>query len=342
MFQRGSSETPSFPRSIGSVPVSFRHLALGVALGATVLLIFGCTVATSVPAERPSVEFDAAFWAHWGDGRAELSAYELSFPRYGEVRPGIAVAIFVTEPFSAARRVKVDRPAQDSAPIQVMKLNLIRDFPTGIYDYNVMTSTFVALEPFELPAGSPAKISFSAQEWCGHVYAQMLVRPDRIDMTSHSYFFDEADEVRRLSHPEAGVTEDVLLHWARGWAAPELSPGDRASVALLTSLLDARVRHEPVEWVEAELERRSGTEMIEVPAGRFETQVRIVRTADGASWTFWVETAEPRRIIRWERSDGERAELLGSQRFPYWTMNGGDFRTALEQLGLSPREPRMP
>src|SRR5205823_5666230 len=86
-------------------------------------------------------EFTGAFWRHWGDGRGELSGYDLETPRYGALRHGIAVAIFVTETFSNSKRVKADpgmHPAFDEFP--VMKLNLVQDFATGIYDYNLETS----------------------------------------------------------------------------------------------------------------------------------------------------------------------------------------------------------
>ena len=48
------------------------------------------------------------FWAHWGDGRAELNGYRLVQPRYGAKRTGTAVLVFVTEDMSDALRVKAD------------------------------------------------------------------------------------------------------------------------------------------------------------------------------------------------------------------------------------------
>src|SRR5512142_2190543 len=74
------------------------------------------------------------FWTFWGDGKAELDGYALVEPRYGQLREGTAVAIFVTEDFSDALRVKADpgkHPKSDVVP--VMKVNLVRDFQTGIY-----------------------------------------------------------------------------------------------------------------------------------------------------------------------------------------------------------------
>ena len=117
------------------------------------------------------------FWDHWGDGKAELNGYALKQPRYGAVRTGTSVLIFVTEDFSDTLRVKADpgkHPASDVYP--VMKLNAVRDFPTGIYDYNVMTSAFLRVAP-----GWPvAKVSFSSQEWCGHVWHQLVPRDGKL------------------------------------------------------------------------------------------------------------------------------------------------------------------
>src|SRR2546423_13573645 len=102
------------------------------------------------------------FWSHWGDGKAELDGYALVEPRYGHPRDGTAVLIFVTEDFSDSLRVKADpgrHPASDVYP--VMKLNFVRDFQTGIYDYNVLTSVFARVAAGAFPV---VKTSFSSQE----------------------------------------------------------------------------------------------------------------------------------------------------------------------------------
>ena len=63
---------------------------------------------------------------------------------------------------------------------------------------------------------------------------------------------------------------------------------------------------------------------------------------NGPTWTFYVEKAHPHRIIRWENSEGEQAELLGSERMTYWQMNRNSFEKELSKLGMTPRDPRMP
>ena len=171
---------------------------------------------------------DAAFWELWGDGKAELNGYDLIYPRYGQVRKGIAVAIFVTETFSNSARVKAE-PGRHSAADEfpVMKLNLVKDFQTGIYDYNDMTSAFVALAPVNgRGIGMPTKISFSSQEWCGHVYMQALFQGRSAQITEHSYFDGEADQFRSVVIEGDTASEDTFMLAARGIAAPQNLPGE--------------------------------------------------------------------------------------------------------------------
>ena len=297
--------------------------------------------ASSSPAVHPQA-YDAAFWKQWGDGQAELSGYDLAFPRYGQLRHGVAVTIFVTETFSNTLRVKADpgkHPASDQFP--VMKLNLVEDFQTGIYDYNLMTSTFVALAPVNgRPAGAPAKISFSSQEWCGNAYQQLLFDARGIRAAGHSYFDGEADQQTELAYPPDGISEDALLLWARGQAGPRLDPGERRTVQMLTSLATSRLLHRPLAWKQATLSRSVHPQQISVPAGKFTVDAWTASVPGGVERTIYVEAAEPHRLIRWQATDGEHAELLGSARMKYWEMNHEGFETALKKLGLSPRPRR--
>jgi hypothetical protein len=296
-------------------------------------------------AERSGApEFGDAFWKHWGDGRAEMAGYDLVTPRYGELRKGVAITVFVTETFSNSLRVKSDpghHPKSDEFP--VMKLNLVQDFPTGIYDYNLLTSSFVALAPVNgRPAGSVTKVSFSAQEWCGHVYSQLLFDRGSARHTLHSYFDGEADRQSRVDAPNEALDEDGLMFWARGLAAPLVDPGQSRIVPIVRSLRLARLAHEPVMIERAHLARSGATHAVTVPAGKFETRACTATIGTGRTWTFEVETAEPHRIIAWSRSDGEKAEMLGGERLAYWKMNGPQFLDSVEKLGLKPRGARMP
>ena len=304
-------------------------------LGAFAAYSASAPTASSVPsAPSPlSAELSRAFWSHWGDGRAEMNAYRLVQPRYAAPRKGTAVLIYVTEDFSDRLRVKADpgkHPPSDVYP--VLKLNAIRDFQTGIYDYNVMTSVFARVD-----AGWPiAKVSFSSQEWCGHVYHQLLPRGDSVTGWSHSYFDGEADATEKLSMPARGVMEDALPILLRGWAGAYLSPGGSATVPFLPSLLRARLEHRPLAWGRATIALTADTDEVEVPAGRFEVRTWTVTPEDGPQATYQIEAASPHRLVRWATDAGELAELRGSERLAYWKLNGPGGEESLKRLGLQP------
>jgi hypothetical protein len=271
------------------------------------------------------------FWTHWGDGQAEVNGYRLTQPRYGATRSGTAVLVFVTEPFSDRLRVKADpgrHPEADVFP--VMKLNAVRDFQTGVYDYNVMTSTFMRVKE-----GWPvAKVSFSSQEWCGHVWHQLIPRGGRIDSVSHSYFDGEADGRETLDMPRGGVFEDALPLLLRGWKGAFAKPGESRMVPFLPSLLFSRLNHTPLAWTTARITRSEGTESISVPAGSFEVTSYVVDVEGGRRLTFEIEAAAPWRLVRQTGPDGEELALAGSKRLAYWRLNAPGGETHLKEIGL--------
>lgn len=286
------------------------------------------------PSQTPSAGGPAPselFWSHWGDGRAELNGYRLVQPRYGAPRPGTALLVFVTEDFSDSLRVKADpgrHPASDVSP--VMKLNAVRDFQTGIYDYNVMTSVFA-----RVAAGWPvSKVSFSSQEWCGHVYQQLIPRGGRIASVSHSYFDGEADRAHDLPHPPDGVFEDALPIILREWGGPFLRRGDSRKVSFLPSLLASRLQHRPLAWSQAVISLAPEVSRVTVPAGRFEVVTWTVAPEGAARATYQFEAAAPYRLVRWTTETGEEASLLGSERLAYWKLNGPGGEAHLRKLGL--------
>lgn len=303
----------------------------------------GAAIGAAAGEYRASTEF----WNHWGDGRAEISSYDLTIDRYGAKRSGTAVSIFVTENFSETDRVKADpgrRPQSDEFP--VMKLNLVQDFPTGVYDYNMMTSVFTSLAPHHgQSGGAVSKVSFSSQEWCGHVYQQALFSADQVRATSHSYFGGEADESIKLSTPDApggAIAEESLWSWARGWAVPILAPGEAVEVACFRSLQEARLDHRPLAWRTARLVRGDATSSLTVPAGTFQVVRHRAEIEGGPTWEFWVESAAPHKIVRWTTSGGQLGEMVGSERLAYWNRNGKGEERGLSSFGLTPRPARTP
>jgi len=274
------------------------------------------------------------FWKHWGDGRAELNGYHLTQPRYGAARTGTAVYVYVTEDFSDTLRVKADpgkHPAKDVYP--VMKLNAVRAFQTGIYDYKVMTSAFLRVAP-----GWPvAKVSFSGQDWCGHVWHQLLPRGGRLAGVFHSYFDGEADGTEDLELPADGVFEDALPVLLRGWNGESLKPGESRTVPFLPSLLWARLNHRPLAWTSTRIARAAAASTVTVPAGTFVVTTYHVEVADGRKLSFAVEVKPPYRLVRQTGPDGEELALKGSTRLAYWKLNGLGGETYLRELGLRGR-----
>lgn len=283
---------------------------------------------------------DPAFGSYWHDGNAELDGYRLTIQRYGHERTGRAVAIYVTEPFSRTKHVKLDDPSKAAGDeIGVLKLNLIRDFQTGIYDYHTILSLFATEADF-----TTVKTAFSSSEWCGQVYEELNARGARLSQRVASYFEGESGE-RELELPANAVQEDDLFILLRGLRGPYLGPGEKRTVTFLASPFYRRLAHRPTAWATATIERRSRPESVRVPAGTFSVDVFDVFPADGRTGRFDVERAYPHRIIRWSWSPAPGAsplggtdagELAGSTRLAYWQAhNPGDERH-LEELGIAP------
>jgi hypothetical protein len=294
-------------------------------------LIACATAATGDEPPVPRSSAPAGFWDHWGDGKAEIGAYSLTQPRYGELRHGTAVLIYVTETFTQAQRLKSDGGHPDEFP--VLKLNEVRDFQTGIYDYNLLTSTFVALDG-SLPLGVPTKVSMGAQEWCGNMYEQLLFWPDRLERTLHSYFDGEGDQQGAMAVPARAVDGDALPILVRGLAGELVPAGGERTVPVLDRILDSRFRHEPLQFRTTTIRRAAETEKVEAPLGVFDVVRFDAQTAGGPTMSFYVEAAPPSRLIGWKRSDGEEGWIRGSIRTAYWTENHEGNEALLRQLGM--------
>lgn len=171
----------------------------------------------SVP-DQPDVEIQTQqFKDYWYAGEAELSHYDLQQIRYGQVRDGDAILVFVTEDFLTDKQVKLESEANGRPHQTVLKLNFLKKFVTGIYKYNVMTSTFTPINTSEHPRS--LKVASSSQEWCGMTYSQLNLRDGKYHVTGHSYFEDEADYEATL---DAVWLEDEI--WTQLRLSPELLP----------------------------------------------------------------------------------------------------------------------
>lgn len=245
------------------------------------------------------------FKAYWFSGEAEITSYELEQARYGEIRKGKAVLVYVTEDFLPDVQVKAD--AQNASNIPVLKLNATKKFNTGIYPYSVMQSTFYPVSNDQ----HAIKISCSMQEWCGHVYMQLNNR-DAFEINAHSYFEGEADKSYKL---DKTILENEL--WTQLRLDPKQLPtGD---IKVIPAFEYLRFRHTPLQAYDAIAELKDGTYELTYP--------KLDRTL---SITF--NTIFPYNILGWEESFksgfGTNAKVLTSKatrlasiRSPYWRKN---------------------
>lgn len=176
--------------------------------------------------------------AYWYAGLAELSGYSLQQSRYGEIHEGQATMIFVTEPFSRRKQVKLDNAiAAGSDKQAVLKLNSTRKFLTGIYPYSMMTSVFSPVNHSTYE--SAMKLTVSGQEWCGQVFMQMNQRGGKYDVDSYSYFESEGDQDFSI---DKSYLEDELYNLIR--LNPELLP--IGEVEIIPSAVASKFMHEEV------------------------------------------------------------------------------------------------
>ena len=175
------------------------------------------------------------FGDYWYQGKAEITSYDLEQVRYGEVHPGSAVMIFVTEDFSDKKHVKLDRPeGSPEDAVKVLKLNATRKFNTGIYTYSMMTSVFTPVYADQHP--HTLKVTTTSQEWCGHTFTQLNRKTNGYRARQYSYFERESD--RDLTWRN-GIPEDEI--WTRIRLSPDTLP--LGKVKIIPGTIFQRLRH---------------------------------------------------------------------------------------------------
>lgn len=286
--------------------------------------------ASPPPLDDPSA---AQFNDYWYPNGAEVSRFELEQARYGEVHGGDAILVFVTESMNPILKVKSDIPKTDDVP--VLKLNASRKFFTGIYPYAVMTSVFSAIDVRRHPL--PLKISFSAQEWCGHVYSQLNLEDAKYVVQSHSYFEQEADQAYIL---EGVTTEDAVWNTIR--IAPSQLPLGR--LRMIPGLLYSRLMHRPLTplSVTASLMSTEDKSVEGAPLLKYSLEF----PGEDRILNIYFEVDFPHRIQGWDDSHRSlphmgsvklttRARRTHTLMIDYWNRHSTSDRRLLEKLGLS-------
>lgn len=183
--------------------------------------------------DKRNLQLSDQFKNYWYSGKAEITSYDLNQARYGEMRKGEAVLIYVTEDFLPDEQVKANQ--QKSNNISVLKLNSTKKFITGIYPYSIMQSSFYPLNGER----HALKLAASIQEWCGQVYLQ-LNKNKNFQITSHSYFQGEAD--KDFSVKKTNLENEI---WNKLRVEPNSLPiGD---FEMIPSLEYLRLSHKPLK-----------------------------------------------------------------------------------------------
>lgn len=212
-------------------------------------------LALTKPVEKESLptktKLTTEFKDYWYAGNAEITSFKLEQARYGEMRDGTAVLVYVTEDFLPQEQVKADNYSKSNIP--VLKLNTTKNFNTGIYPYSIMQSTFFPVANNQ----HLIKASASIQEWCGHVYTQLNNRKE-FEVMSHSYFQSEADQNITL---EKTWTENEL--WTKLRIDPSSLPlGD---INIIPSLEYTRLSHKEIKAYQATASLDNGNYTISYP-----------------------------------------------------------------------------
>lgn len=272
--------------------------------------------------DTPKKALSEKFKEYWYAGDAEITSYDLKQARYGEIREGSAVKIFVTEPFLKDKQVKADGNNPDNIP--VLKLNATKNYLTGIYPYSIMTSSFYPV----YDNSHAIKLAFSSQEWCGQVYAQLNNR-ENFQIKSHSYFETEADE--EISLKQSHLEDEI---WNKIRINPSALPV--GELKMIPSLEYIRLAHKELRAYTAntKLETNEGITSYEI------TYPELYRTL-----TINFTEAFPFSIETWTDSSksgyGANTEILTSTgtkinriKTPYWRQNGNKDLYLRDSLGL--------
>jgi hypothetical protein len=271
----------------------------------------------------PARPISNAFRNYWYKGKAEITSYDLQQVRYGEVREGKAVLVFVTEPFEANKQVKADRPNEES--VSVLKLNATRKFLTGIYPYSIMSSTFYPVADNQ----HALKLTNSVQEWCGQVFTQLNNR-DEFEVQAFSYFESEGDQDVRLAKT---LLENEI--WTKIRIAPEELP--QGDIEIIPALEYIRLKHIPFQAYKAKaklLEKEAGLTTYTI---KYPDLMRTLEIQFSSSFPYEIESWTESYIDGYGPNAGlmsSTANRINRINSPYWSQNSNVHLPLRDSLGL--------
>ncbi len=269
------------------------------------------------------------FRDYWYNGQAEISRYKLDQVQYGAINPGEAVLIFVTEDFRTDKQVKLESDAKDKAT-SVLKLNSIRRFVTGIYDYSLYSSVFTPINTKKYERSQ--KVTMSSQDWCGQVYTQLNLNGGKYDVMKRSYFEKEATEDFNI---DAAWLEDEI--WTRLRMDPQALP--KGEISVIPSAYAARIAGQKLEPQKAvgTLTDYAGDAF----TGKALQQYSLNYPDTQRELRIVFDKAFPHAIAGWEETYPSRGKVLTTRavkteqiRSDYWSHNAPGDTTLRNELGV--------
>lgn len=262
------------------------------------------------------------FSDYWYGGKAEVAVYDLQQSRYGEVRDGTSTLIFVTEPFSKRKHVKLDAP--DSAGTDranVLKLNKTKKYNTGVYPYSVMTSSFADVNTADV-----FKVSTSVQEWCGHVYMQANQKKNGdYKYAGFSYFETEGDQEEVLSKTllEEAIFLQVRLNKLEVGEGMQVTPSQEVS----------RMLHFPYSPNDSKIELKEGKVDNIVTVSYSNPLDLKLEVVYGKEFPYVIKGWKEQYTKRGQ-THTTTATLKSVQQLPYWGMNATKYEKVRKEIGL--------
>jgi hypothetical protein len=268
--------------------------------------------------EIASLKKHPKFNEYWYQGKAEVTSYQLTQARYGEIHQGSAVHIFVTEDFLPEKQVKAD--SKNAKNVPVLKLNSTKKFITGIYPYSLMTSTFSPIHSNK----QALKVSFSSQEWCGNTFVQLNNRAD-FEVDFYSYFENNADREQIL---KKNILENEL--WNQLRISPESLPV--GNIDIIPSFEFLALHHKEIKAYKAEasLTKKGNFIKYTIKYPELKRTLTIEATKD---FPYTIESWEE-TITKRGKTLTTKAEKIKTIQSAYWQKNGVANVKERKELGL--------
>lgn len=267
------------------------------------------------------------FRDYWFSGKAELSNYELTQARYGELHKGNAILIYVTEPFSISKLVKLDEPSKTTDKIEVLKVNRMKQFNTGVYNYSMENSSFTIINEGRFP--ELLKTTTTSQEWCGQTFLEVKKKNNQWAISSNSYFESDGNQELLI---KPSLYEEAI------WSAMKINPHHLpvGSNKMIPSSFFLRLMHQEIKPYEVNMVLEEVNENYKYTL-KYPELNRSITWVFGKNFPYQLQSWSETYISGW----GEKAtkltttgKLKNSIQLDYWNKHNNADSTYRELLQI--------